>query len=66
MKIDAATMELKAAEKGLTLTELAGEAGISRATVSKIIKDERCTGQVFLKIANALEVEPKELFLKEQ
>lgn len=66
MRINAEIMELKAAERGMSLTELSHEAGISRATISRINRDQKCTGQIFLKIAKALEVEPKELFLKEE
>ncbi|MCI7301550.1 MAG: helix-turn-helix transcriptional regulator [Clostridiales Family XIII bacterium] len=66
MRINTDMMELKAAERGLSLTELSQEAGISRATISNINRNKSCTGQIFLKIAKALEVEPKELFLKEE
>lgn len=66
MKINADIMELAAAERGMSLTQLAVESGVSRATLTTIKKNKSCTGQTFLKIAKALKVEPKELFLKEE
>lgn len=66
MKINANAMELKAAERGFSLTRLAKESGVSRATITTIKKNQSCSGQVFLKIAKTLKVDPKELFLKEE
>lgn len=66
MKVNTDIVELKAAEQGMNLTQLAQEAGISRATLTTIKKNKNCTGQTFLKIAKALKVKPEELLLREE
>lgn len=50
--------------KGITQTELADKAGVTRATLWKLEtgEDEVTTTKTLLKIAEALEVDAKELF----
>lgn len=50
--------------KGISQTELADKAGVTRATIWKLEtgEDEVTTTKTLLKIAEALEVDAKELF----
>ncbi len=57
MKLDDEKIRVLIYRKGITQTELADKAGITRPTVSAVCNGKSCSYMSALRIANALEVE---------
>ncbi|WML35670.1 helix-turn-helix transcriptional regulator [Clostridium sp. OS1-26] len=66
MKINVEKINWIRIEQGLSLIELCERASVSRATISRLLKGEVSTrADIIGKIAMALEVPVKELYVKE-
>lgn len=61
MKIDSTKFKLLAAESGLNVQELADASGVSFGTVCKARAGKTVTERTIVRLARALDVEPKEL-----
>ena len=65
MKINAIAVEVLLAKKGLTKTEMAAKATLTKQAVSTILSRGTCEPKTLGKIAAALEVDAAELIAKE-
>lgn len=65
MKINAIAVEVLLAKKGLTKTEMAAKATLTKQAVSTILSRGTCEPKTLGKIAAALEVDASELVAKE-
>lgn len=65
MKINTAKLELLTAQRGMTFTQLAEKADVSRQTLSTIKGRRTCTGPTAQKIARALGIDPADLIEQE-
>lgn len=61
MKINSEKIKLFYAQLGLNQKDFAEKANLSRQGLNQILAKGSCKGESLIKIANALDVEPKEL-----
>jgi len=65
VRINAIAVEVLLAKKGLTKTEMAAKATLTKQAVSTILNRGTCEPKTLGKIASALEVDVSELVAKE-
>lgn len=61
MRFDEIKLAVAMAKKGLNLTRLSQESGVSRQTLSMVKAGKRCKVDIAIKIAKALDCDVKEL-----
>lgn len=61
MKLKLKTEKLKFYIGDMTITDLSKKSNVSRVWINKVIKEGYATMNIVLKLANALNIDPKEI-----